>query len=470
MFYKKIILIIIFALFSKISILEAQNRELPAQFYTSKTPFLTKIITTKDLKVKVTISRDNAIVPAKGTIFFDNSQELIKSNDSVFVLLTRTGIVYLLDPIADTSQSYSFHRLDRTININYNIGANNFLYNNHLYNYGGYGFWRLNGHIRSFNFLDKEWDIVPANYEIISNGFNWVSHKEGRIYVPFQSIMNGSIKGLKNEINSRLYDSYYFDLNLQEWKKIGSLSNKAKKLVVDNDLTNAFLNTEKGFLYTHNEDAFYFDFVNNKIYKSKNAELNQFLMRRASIDNMYFFNDTIYSYIPSTQKIDTKKLSMTDFEALDFPIWGIDNNYYYVLMAVLIFAVLIYIAILIYRKVIRKKVEQSNLKILKTKTIGQTFVGVELSLIQLLLEATTKGLNVEIADINHVLGIKDKNLGLQKKVRSDVINTINEKYAILINTETQLISSVRKDEDKRFYEYFINEQEVKSIKKILEKK
>jgi len=98
-----------------------------------------------------------------------------------------------------------------------------------------------------------------------------VSHKEGRIYVPFQSIMNGSIKGLKNEINSRLYDSYYFDLNLQEWKKIGSLSNKAKKLVVDNDLTNAFLNTEKGFLYTHNEDAFYFDFVNNKIYKSKNA-------------------------------------------------------------------------------------------------------------------------------------------------------------------------------------------------------
>ena len=51
-----------------------------------------------------------------------------------------------------------------------------------------------------------------------------------------------------------------------------------------------------------------------------------------------------------------------------------------------------------------------------------------------------------------------------------MINTINEKYAILVNMETQLISSVRKDEDKRFYEYFINEQEVKSIKKILEKK
>jgi hypothetical protein len=470
MFYKKIYLLIIFALFSKISILKGQNRELPDHFYTSKTPFLTKIITTKDLKTKVTISRDNAIVPANGTIFFDNSQELIKSNDSVFVLLTRTGIVYLLDPVADTSQYYSFHRLDHTININYNIGANNFLYNNHLYSYGGYGFWRLNGHIRSYNFLDKEWDIIPANDEIISNGFNWVSLNEGKIYVPFQSVMNGSIKGLQYEMNSRLYDSYYFDLNLLEWKKTGSLNSKAKNLVFNNDVTNAFLNTDKGFLFTRNVDAYYFDFLNNKIYKSRNAELNQFLMRRANVDNMYYFNDTIYSYIPSTQKMITKKLFMTDFETLDYAIWGLDNNYYYILITIIFLVGLIYVVIIFYRKIIRKKVEQSNLKILKTKTIGQAFIGVELALIQLLLEAANKGLNVEIADINHVLGIKDKNLGLQKKVRSDVINTINEKYAILINNETQLISSVRKDEDKRFYEYFINDQELKLIKKIVDKK
>ena len=88
-------------------------------------------------------------------------------------------------------------------------------------------------------------------------------------------------------------------------------------------------------------------------------------------------------------------------------------------------------------------------------------------MIQLLLEASLKGVNVEIADINHVLGIKDKNIGLQKKVRSDVINTINEKYSIILNKETQLIASVRKEDDKRFYEYFINDLELKSIKKIL---
>lgn len=470
MFYKKIILFSVLAIFSNHATLIAQTRDLPAQFYSSRTPFLDKILSIKDLKTKISLSNSNYIIPVAGTIFSENGQELFKSNDSLLILIERTGMVYCLDPVTDTSKNYSFHRLDRTININYNIGANNFLYNNHLYSYGGYGFWRLNGQIRSYNFIDKEWDIIPTNYEIISNGFNWVSLKEGKIYVPFQSFVNGSVKNLQNESYSRLYDSYYFDIHLLEWKKLGSISSKARKLMKDNDITSDFVITDKGFLFMLYEDAYYLDFIDNRIYKSKNPELNQFLMRRSSVENLFFYNDAIYSYIPSIQNFDIKKITLSDFELLEFPIWGLDNNYYYLFIGILILIILIYFIIKIYRKTIRKQVELSNLKILKTKTIGQAFVGVEFSLIQMLLKAADKGLHLEIAEINHILGIKDKNLGLQKKVRSDVINTINEKYAILVNKETQLICSVRKEEDKRFYEYFINDQEIKSIKKIVETK
>ena len=77
-------------------------------------------------------------------------------------------------------------------------------------------------------------------------------------------------------------------------------------------------------------------------------------------------------------------------------------------------------------------------------------------------------MNVEINEINHVLGIKDKNVGLQKKVRSDMINAINEKYQFITQSEISLISSVRKEDDKRFYEYFISATEIKSIERILE--
>jgi len=470
MFYKNIILFCLLGLISNTQIITAQSRDLPDHFSTPKTPFLSKIVGFKSLKTKIFLSTNNLIVPTTGTIFFDNVQEIIKSNDSVFVLLERTGVVYRLDPVVDSANSYSFHRLDHTININYNIEANNFLYKNHLYSYGGYGFWRLNGQLRAYDFLDKEWDIVPTNNEIFSNGYNWVSQKDGKLYVPFQTISNGSIKGDQNVTRVRLYDSYYLDLNLLEWKKLGTIHSKTIKLVRTNNIINSFLATDRGFLFMHDDVAYYFDFLNNKIFESKNSELNQFFIRRASNENIFYYNDSIYSFSPSLQTYDIKPLSISDFKELDFPIWGIDNNYYYLLLSLLTILLLTYFLIRIYKRSVKRKIQQSSLKILKTKTIGQTFIGVELSLIQLLLVASLKGVNVEIGDINHVLGIKDKNLGLQKKVRSDVINTINEKYSIIINKETQLIASIRKEDDKRFFEYFINELELKSIKKILGEK
>jgi hypothetical protein len=107
--------------------------------------------------------------------------------------------------------------------------------------------------------------------------------------------------------------------------------------------------------------------------------------------------------------------------------------------------------------------------VLKTKTFNQAFTETEISLIQLLLNAYSAKQNVEISEINRVLGIKDKNVGLQKKVRSDVINAINDKYIFITQGEINLIGSVRKEDDKRFFEYFIVPTEVKTVQKLIEK-
>jgi hypothetical protein len=101
--------------------------------------------------------------------------------------------------------------------------------------------------------------------------------------------------------------------------------------------------------------------------------------------------------------------------------------------------------------------------------MNQAFTETEISLIQLLLKANSVKKNVEISDINHILGIKDKNIGLQKKVRSDVINAINDKYVFITQGEINLIGSVRKEDDKRFFEYFIAPTEVKTVQKMIEK-
>ena len=460
---------IIFTIFISLAFILSANAaiiQLPERFKITNSPFLDKITSIQDLECKVFLSKQNEIIPVEGTIFIFNGQELIKTKEKLYLLISQTGVIYELEDRVDTS--YTFRRIDKTININYNIASNNFVWDKHIYSYGGYGFWKLNGHLRAFNFLDKEWDIAPANNEIISNGHNWFSKNEGRVYVPFQAIVNAGIAGPESIKGTKNYDSYYLDIASKKWIKLGSMHASTKKLVEEASITNSFFNIDSGYIYLNQDEAYYFNFIANKIYKSNNSELNQFLIRRAQSHDIFLYKDSIFSFSPENQSFFTKKFSSNSFELLNYAIWGLDDNYFYVIVFIVLIFILLGFSIWFFNRSVSKKLEQSQLKILKSKSVNQAFVGTEVALISLLLKNSKQSLNVEINEINHVLGIKDKNVGLQKKVRSDMINAINEKYQFITQFELPLISSVRKEDDKRFYEYFITATEIKSIERILE--
>lgn len=465
--YVKSILFILF--FTLVFILRAKATllELPEHFKITNNAFLDKIMSLPGLETKIFLSKQNEIIPMDGTIFKMNGQELIKTNENLYILISQSGVIYQLEDKQDST--YSFHRIDATININYNIASNNFVWDKHIYSYGGYGFWKLNGHLRAFNFLDKEWDIAPADKEIISNGYNWYSNKEGRVYVPFQSIVNAGIIGPESISGIKNYDSYYLDLASKKWIKLGSLNTNTRKLIIDN-INNNLFTLDSGYIYINQDVAYYFNFIANKIYKSNNSELNQFFLRRANSHDIFFYKGTIFSFSPESQSFSTKSLSINYyFDALSYPIWGLDDNYFYIVAFIIFILTVLGFSIWLFNRSVNKKLEQSQLKILKSKSTNQAFVGSEVALIALLVKNSKKGMNVEIADINHVLGIKDKNVGLQKKVRSDMINAINEKYQFITQSEISLISSVRKEDDKRFYEYFIPSSEINAIERILDK-
>ena len=464
--YVKSILFTIFI--SLVFILRANAAiiQLPEHFTITSSPFLDKIMSLPGLETRIYLSKKNEIIPIEGTIFKNNGQELIRTNETLYILISQSGVIYQLEDKVDSS--YSFHRIDATININYNIASNNFVWDKHIYSYGGYGFWKLNGHLRAFNFLDKEWDIAPADNEIISNGYNWYSNKESRVYVPYQSIVNAGIAGPESITGKKIYDSYYLDLASKKWIKLGSLNNNTRKLIIDN-ISNNLFTLDSGYIYINQDVAYYFNFIANKIYKSKNSELNQFFLRRAQSHDIFFYKGAIFSFSPESQTFSTKNLSLNYyFEALSFPIWGLDDDYFYIIAFIIFILTVLGFSIWLFNRSVNKKLEQSQLKILKSKSTNQAFVGTEVALISLLVKNSKKGMNVEISEINHVLGIKDKNVGLQKKVRSDMINAINEKYQFITQSEISLISSVRKEDDKRFYEYFISATEIKSIERILE--
>ena len=463
----KTIFFIIFLNILGFTQINAQNIALDTVYFVKKTPFLQKILSLEDLYANINLSPDNYIIPVLGTLYAPNGQEIIMDDKLMYVNIQQTGFVYQL--FSQKDSLLEFRRIDRTININYNIGCYNFLYKDQLYSYGGYGFWKTNGHIRQFNAMDKQWDIIPMNYEIFSNGNRWYSKKAEKLFVPFQIIMNTGLKFIpENQFESQ-WESYYLDLKQKVWFKLGMLDPSVKKIFADDKNPTAFLSVQNGFLHLINDEIYYFNFIDNKIYKSIKSDYNQFFIRRYGFRNVFEDKEQIYFYYPSSGQFETLPFKLSNFELLKFPIWRRDTGRDKYVAFILLFITIIFFITRYFKQKIQHRIVLSQLKHLKAKSVSQAFVGTEISLIDILLKASVANEKIEIHQINHVLGIKDKNVGLQKKVRSDVINGINDKYQIITNGPNPLIVSIRKEDDKRFLEYFILASEIREIQKIINK-
>ena len=466
MLYKNLKLIAFLAFLLQINQTAAQFVPCERSYTVFFNPLLQKINDFSDFNGNIILRRSSNILPLSGTSFAANGQELIKHNGKIYIFLAQTGFIFQMsEPQGD---SVVFRKIDNTININYNINCTNFIYKGQIYNYGGYGFWNKTGHLRKFNTVDMEWDIQPTNIEVFTADYDWFSPSEGRLYVPFQKIENKALKDPKIYKGVFEYTSYYLDLKTADWIKIGKVSPELIKLIDQKNNYGVYPH-DNGRLFLINDEAHLFDYKENKIYKSKRADLNQYFIRNGNDLTVFFYKGKYYKYQQGQQIFKTWDFNLNDFELLNFPIWGNDYMTLIFVLAICLVIILIIFFIRLFKQSVRKRIENAQLKVLKTKTMNQAFTETEISLIQLLINASGAKQNVEISEINRVLGIKDKNLGLQKKVRSDVINAINDKYTFITQGEINLIASIRKEDDKRFYEYFIVPTEVKTAQKLIEK-
>jgi hypothetical protein len=466
MFYKIFKFVAFLAFLLQINSSTAQFVPCERSYTVFFNPLLQKIKSFPDYNGNIILSKSSNILPLTGTSFAANGQELIKHNGRIYLFLAQTGFIFLMsEPQGD---SVEFRKIDNTININYNINCTNFIYKDQIFNYGGYGFWNKTGHLRKFNTVDMEWDIQPTNIEVFTADYDWFSPTEGRLYVPFQKIENKALKDPKIYKGIFEYTSYYLDLKTADWIKIGKVTPELIKLIDQKNNYGSYPH-DKGRIFLINDEAYLFDYIENKIYKSKRADLNQYFIRNGNDLTVFFYKGKYYKYQTGLQAFKTWDLNMDDFQLMNFSIWGNDYMTLIFVLAIGLVIVLLVLFVRLFNQSVKKKIEIAQLKVLKTKTMNQAFTETEISLIQLLINANGAKQNVEISEINRVLGIKDKNVGLQKKVRSDVINAINDKYLFITQGENNLIGSVRKEDDKRFFEYFIVSTEMKAAQKLIEK-
>ncbi|MEN9952935.1 MAG: hypothetical protein RLZZ520_1203 [Bacteroidota bacterium] len=387
----------------------------------------------------------------------EKPQLFIKSGKNLYLSFSGSGRLYGLTKTTDSL--YYFSRLDSTENINYNLGANYFLYKGQILSFGGYGFWQNFGSLKFFNFKDRQWDIIPLSEEVIPQVHpiesSWFDQKSGKLFVPFQSIVNAGIVGTENLRGKIIPFSYYLDLATKKWTKLGKPNQQLVEIITNGQFS---FRMQRGMIILYYDKVYLVDFNENKLYSSDNANFNQSIGRKTYSDFTYDYKGYLYNMKNISGEVDSLKIDYTYFKDTGIPLWEPVYDYTQPL-AISVFVFSLGTILFYFRK--KKKLVVENTTVENKFRIQ--FSDTEISLLKLLIEKEKKNQRADINEVNYVLGLKHKNTGLQKKVRSDTFSSINEKYRYISKTEDILIQSIRSEIDKRYFEYYIDKRNIELI-------
>ena len=403
----------------------------------------------------------NGLVTPNYVKFKSRGQLLIKTPNHLYLTFSGGGWLYQLTNITPTD--LVFKRNDKSENFNYNFDAFYFSYKENIYNLGGYGFWKSNGTLRKFNFTDKVWDVDPLNMEIHTpSSFShiWFSNIESSIYIPFHQLINTGII-LKPSESTLVNDCYKLNLTNNSWERLGATSSEVIGLINGTNLTTA---TDQGLLTNSESSIYLIDFENNQVKMQRNGSLVQSLQRLDPRFLKYYYHNKIYFSNIENGVYDSLNIPLNTLTLTNYKVWKKSYTSLLVSIASLLLIIILFYAWRILRK--RKKAIPQNLVHFSTHAITE-LSETEHNLIEMLILNSKQNKSASVTEINYILGTKNKNAGLQKKVRSDIISSINQKYRHLTLAEEPLIQSIRNESDKRYFEYFIKHEMCAEAEKLI---
>lgn len=394
----------------------------------------------------------------------------IKTGNQLDLWVQGTGRVFRI--YYDTAaKRYLTERLDATEYVAYNFGALPFSFQNKLYNLGGYGYWEKNSMLRLFNPVLQEWEVVRLNREIpltLSHfgDLLWVDPKKGKVYLAGYTEVNDGLKSSPTQVNKVMQ----LDVQSGEWTELGELSDYLQQ--INASITQLITQSSKGLLWKTTTQKFLFlSFLENKIYLINPKVWEQFSLRNLSHLNNhinFFIDSTLYSYDVSTHKMDHYTFVPADFQDLREPIYTFIPPFSYYLLIFLV--PLLAGGWLVYRKYIRQKpIAESNNSEPTLQPVADRvqLEQQELTVLRLLYVNAIKEKTTTIDELNSVLGISKRNFNVQKKLRSDCIQSINYKLDLLLRFPDNVIDKKRSEEDKRSFEYFITPDYLEAVNQLI---
>lgn len=405
-----------------------------------------------------------------------SGQNITKNTKGLYLNQLGTGRVYKWKGDENLG---SWVRIDSTYFTGYNFLSMFFSVDTTLYSFGGIGFWHINGNLRRYNFYSGEWNIKRLN-----NSIPWIYQTDQLYYI--------------DTAQKKLYingQGYFFDAGLladkvdsSTLKKIYCLDIEKGTLVelgkYESEAWGFFGQTPWGTVISYNELA---DFKNNKFYKlSEKIENNLFKLLANSKSSDFtwqysFWLDSALYFTFDDQKYDSIIIHKSDLIPTNKPFYISPSGYLSEknssqlrLTWIIVVSAAILMSLIFYRKYLKNKIDKTRSEKNNYREDNELFVNerfkfneVELNLIRFIFKNSILKKMTTINDINNILGCSNKNIEIQKRLRSDSINTINQKLCMNLLIDYKIIQRKRADFDGRSFEYFIEEKYLQQVSKLL---
>ena len=414
-----------------------------------------------------------------------NGVSILKKKDKIYLQLMGSGRLYQIQK--QVGGKYELIRLDSTFHTGSNFGSINFFYKDTLFKLGGMGFWKIKNYFTFYSTKTHEWELFSSKKGIPV----YQSPDKGILFYTDQ--LNGKFY-LSNSINqmdfpASLNTSFsdtcrVFDFKERNWENLGKLDPFVKEiiqksvelkttfgpyLVFHADLEMYWLNfstNQFGILDKNKQAEFKEKWL--KLYKGVPEHNYQFVMG----DQFYLIRienngDLQYESMelnsknfidPNAQPIYSNSFFISLLKKIE-PGKPIIGNVFIVLLVILLFY--------LYNKKFKKNKTPLEVQSILYKNFYSALTVIEKELIQAIYELQTKNEQISIKAINKIIGVQQKDILTQNKIRSDYFLRINQKFKLATRASALLIVKQREETDKRIYNYNINPVFIDSMKALI---
>ena len=423
---------------------------------------------------------------------------LIKDPSGLYVLPQGTGRIYKLDT---TKVEYQWQRIDSTFFTGYNFRSIAFSLDSIFYSFGGNGFWVTNGTLRNFNQFSKQWDAAMLSENIywhkLAGGFYMLDTASKTLSI--KAISAPSSEVLKSSSAEKIKEGLY-QLNIKtgDWTRMGKMKDTSHLIIAT--LPWGLLNIGFGVMDLANNRYFSFSQrLKSKILGILSSNRYAYpAIATFAIDSVFYMGSQFHPYdsvvISRADLIDT---GIPVYEPIESPGLLDDVEAESFLLVILGF-VSSFLGLLLYKakkskhtgavetvvtpaieglpapvdnpKAVAAPDTEKHPTSFRSTRILELLEERERSLLEFLFNHSADERLTSIEEINKVVGVQNRSVEIQKRMRSDLIGSINQKLGIVTRDAKPVVDKQRSEFDKRSFDYFIHPAHMELVEKIIRKK